>query len=151
MEIILSIFALFLIRKGLEIIKSSNPRLDSFSVDFKEIYENDKSNEVILFHPEKTNQKKTKPKKTFIDKDGYRRFIDSGILIHRWMMEKETGQKLKPGEVVHHIDGNKRNNDIKNLMLFDNQDDHNEYHQKNLRETGCWHGLGLNYFKYNRY
>ena len=29
---------------------------------------------------------------------------------HRVVVEKKLGRKLKPGEIVHHIDGNKREN-----------------------------------------
>lgn len=38
---------------------------------------------------------------------------------HRLVMERYVGRKLKPGEVVHHIDGNKKNNHINNLALMD--------------------------------
>jgi hypothetical protein len=37
-------------------------------------------------------------------------------------MEEHIGRYLKPGEVVHHIDGDKTNNDISNLMLLTNSD-----------------------------
>ena len=37
---------------------------------------------------------------------------------HRWLMEQELGRKLESDEVVHHIDGNKQNNDITNLKVI---------------------------------
>lgn len=43
---------------------------------------------------------------------------------HRLVMEANIGRYLKPHEVVHHIDGDKSNNEISNLMLFSNQSKH---------------------------
>ena len=48
---------------------------------------------------------------------------------HRVVMEQMIGRPLKKGEIVHHIDGNKRNNDPSNLMLFKNQSEHCKYHK----------------------
>lgn len=42
--------------------------------------------------------------------------------------------KAKTGQVVHHIDGNVRNNDKSNLMIFENQSEHIKFH----------HGLRIN-------
>ena len=57
--------------------------------------------------------------KTYIDSRGYLRFKDSGIYVHRWVAEKHIlGRKLRPGEVVHHTDGNKLNNDPSNLEVM---------------------------------
>ena len=39
------------------------------------------------------------------------------ILKHRLVMSEHLGRALKEDELVHHIDGNKLNNDIKNLQL----------------------------------
>lgn len=47
---------------------------------------------------------------------------------HRIVAEKMLGRKLRKGEVVHHIDGNKRNNDPSNLIVFKTQADHVRYH-----------------------
>jgi HNH endonuclease len=39
---------------------------------------------------------------------------------HTWVMEQYLKRSLNPGESIHHIDGNKSNNDINNLYLCDN-------------------------------
>ena len=41
---------------------------------------------------------------------------------------------LKQGEIVHHIDRNTLNNDIKNLMVFRNHGDHLRWHRGNREE-----------------
>jgi transcriptional regulator of aromatic amino acid metabolism len=38
---------------------------------------------------------------------------------HQIVMENYIGRELKEDEVVHHIDGNKQNNNINNLALMD--------------------------------
>ena len=48
---------------------------------------------------------------------------------HRIVMEQKIGRKLRPGEVVHHIDENRRNNDPDNLKLFANQAEHARHHK----------------------
>ena len=45
-------------------------------------------------------------------------------LEHRVVMEQHIGRYLLPTEVVHHIDGNPRNNTISNLELFANNAAH---------------------------
>ena len=43
------------------------------------------------------------------------------ILYHRVVMQNHLGRLLMANEVVHHIDGNKFNNDISNLELMDSK------------------------------
>ena len=49
---------------------------------------------------------------------------------HRVVAERMLGRKLLPGDVVHHIDGNKRNNDPGNLMVFSTQAAHAKWHKE---------------------
>jgi len=55
-------------------------------------------------------------------KDGY-------VLEHRLKVAKEIGRSLKSEEVVHHIDHDPQNNNIENLMLFESNQDHTNYHR----------------------
>lgn len=49
---------------------------------------------------------------------------------HRIVMENHIGRKLTKLEVVHHIDGDRSNNAIENLMLFATQAEHLKHHAK---------------------
>lgn len=48
---------------------------------------------------------------------------------HRVVAEEILGRPLIRGEVVHHIDGNKRNNRPENLMIFRSQAEHARFHK----------------------
>ena len=54
---------------------------------------------------------------------------------HRVIMEQMLGRPLQPGEVVHHRDGNKRNNAPENLELLTNQADHARQHVSQMLAT----------------
>jgi len=63
-------------------------------------------------------------------KEGQKRITNQGYVVicikgcfrpeHRIIFEKYLGRKLIKGEVIHHRDGNKQNNKIKNLQLLSN-------------------------------
>lgn len=66
---------------------------------------------------------------------GYAKIL--GLAAHRVLAEIDLGRDLLPGEVVHHIDGDKRNNSTENLMIFPNQAEHAKWHAKHeKREAG---------------
>lgn len=47
---------------------------------------------------------------------------------HRVVAEQKLGRSLLKGEIVHHIDEDKRNNDPSNLMIFSSQAEHARWH-----------------------
>ena len=52
------------------------------------------------------------------DENGYLIFRNSGKRVHRWVMEKKLGRRLEKGEIVHHMDGNRRDNRPENLQVL---------------------------------
>ena len=51
------------------------------------------------------------------------------IRMHVYVMEQHIQRKIEQGEVVHHIDGDKRNNDLSNLFLT-TVEEHNRLHAR---------------------
>jgi len=72
-----------------------------------------------------------------ISKQGYKRiFIDKKrVQEHRYVFESYMGRQLKRGEVIHHIDFNKLNNDINNLYLCASMYEHMKIN-RNLEKLG---------------
>ena len=64
--------------------------------------------------------------------DHPKRTANNYVLYHRAVMENFLGRLLQKHEVVHHIDGNKHNNDILNLELMHNSE-HSKHHAKRGR------------------
>ena len=56
----------------------------------------------------------------------YRKYL--GRHEHRVIAEQKLGRPLEKGEIVHHIDGNCRNNDPENLMVLPSQAEHCRIH-----------------------
>lgn len=58
----------------------------------------------------------------------YTRGDHKGRLVHVVKMEQRLGRHLRPDEVVHHIDGNRTNNEDDNLALM-TRSGHNRHHR----------------------
>lgn len=54
---------------------------------------------------------------------------------HRLVVEKRIGRYLTKEEVIHHLNENKQDNRIENLMLFENNRAHMKFHIK-IKQVG---------------
>ena len=77
-----------------------------------------------------------KPHRKEYTKSDYRIIRRNGKIIseHRYIVEKHIGRTLRRDEYVHHINGNKQDNRIENLVVMTPQK-HNELHKTKLPKT----------------
>ncbi len=81
----------------------------------------------VLENKEVEGCKEMRDSKTYTDKRGYLRFRDSNKLVHRWVMEKKLDRPLHEDELVHHINGNKKDNKPDNLELMTRKEHFKEH------------------------
>ena len=79
----------------------------------------DKKGYVLIYKPDHKYSKKKK----------------GWIYEHRSIVEDFLNRRLKKGECIHHIDKNKQNNKIENLMLFKSHSEHSSFHN-DIRQFG---------------
>ena len=60
--------------------------------------------------------------------DGYSKIYNKAA--HRVIAEKKLGRPLRDGEIVHHRDENKYNNNPDNLVVFSSQSAHAKHHNE---------------------
>jgi len=70
------------------------------------------------------------------------------VLQHREIMEQELKRELKSREKIHHIDGDKNNNNINNLIICDGCSEHARLHS-NLEKI-AFKLVQLNKIKFNK-
>lgn len=81
----------------------------------------------LKYNIKKENRGWFKFKGGYLDEKGYLRSTLKGKLtrLHRIIMMKHLGRELESWEVVHHIDGNKQNNSISNLLVMSKEEHDN--------------------------
>ena len=77
-----------------------------------------------------------KPEHPYCRKKGY-------ILEHRIIIEKYLGRYLQPKEECHHINGNKLDNRLQNLMAFKNHSSHLQFENKNILKDVIFDGRNI--------
>lgn len=75
-----------------------------------------------------------------------------GIRLHRFLVEKQLGRKLKRTEHVHHLNGDKLDNRLDNLVVLSERDHHSIHakeisaKRKNGKEVSCHTCFKKHYF-----
>jgi hypothetical protein len=73
------------------------------------------------------------------------------VLEHRYVMSRYIGRDLTDEETVHHIDGDKRNNHIKNLELLADNAEHKKRHHPDAWVTTTCEQCGAPFTRSRRF
>ncbi|MGE8205562.1 HNH endonuclease [Heyndrickxia sp. NPDC080065] len=73
------------------------------------------------------------------------------VIEHRKVMQDYLGREIQKGEIIHHIDGDKTNNDITNLYLCKNLSSHRDIHNQLEQFAFQLFKLGVIKFDNGRY
>jgi len=71
----------------------------------------------------------------YIKTEGHPHASKGYVPEHRLVVERMVERFLRPEEIVHHLDQDKANNEVNNLMLFKNAKEHAKFHNK-IKRTG---------------
>lgn len=90
------------------------------------------------------------------DASGYLRMKVSDVeprwrLEHVVVMERAIGRSIRPGEIVHHINGDRTDNRPENLYLCRDHAHHNEVHRSQDAALRALLAAGLVAFREGRY
>lgn len=63
------------------------------------------------------------------------------VYTHILVAEEKLGRLLNPGECVHHIDENKHNNSLDNIIVFKSNADHSAFHKgvEKVQDGDVWY------------
>lgn len=108
----------------LKIMVDENKSINEISEVFS-----DRTNQAIIGKRRKYIKKANK--KEFRERKGYLEiFVDTKyIAYHRYLMEQFTGKPLPPNIHIHHLDFNKKNNQIYNLIML-SKGQHSHVHRE---------------------
>jgi len=97
-----------------------------------------------MFRGEKIEGKWVGNRRKFKNEDGYLCFFiyrkgkPIMVKVHRYVMENKIGRPLSCNEIVHHVDGNKRNNSPDNLAIVKSFSNHaSKYKNQNTKCLLC--------------